>query len=91
MAKPNGVSQRVDGKRRCGGERQDESDMRVEARQLPQPRAPRHDRRLQEPRAGLAERSRQSLLDDERADEIQEKRDKHFVDAALKMDGRRDR
>ena len=65
--------------------------MRVEARQLPEPCAPRHDRRLQEPGAGLAKRSRQSLLDDERANEIQQERDKHFVDAALKMDGRCDR
>ena len=79
-------------RKRCrGGERQDESDMRVEARQLPEPRVPRHDRRLQEPGAGLAKRSRQSLLDDERANEIQQERDKHFVDAAPEMDGRCDR
>ncbi len=65
--------------------------MRVEARQLPKPCARRHDRRLQESGAGLTERPRQSLLDEKRADEIQEERDEHFVDAAPKMDGRCDR
>ena len=35
--------------------------MRVETRQLPEPRVSWHDRRLQEPGAGLAKRSRQSL------------------------------
>jgi hypothetical protein len=86
MAKPNGVRQSV---RRH--ERDQEADMRIEARQLPQPRVGRHERRLQEPGAGLAERSRQRLLDQQQADEIEEQRDQHFVDPALEMDGGRDR
>ena len=51
----------------------------------------RHDWRLQEPGARLAERPRQRLLDKQRADEIQEERDEHLVDAAPEMDGRCDR
>ena len=65
--------------------------MRVETRQLPEPCARRHDRRLQEPGAGLAERSRERLLDEQRADEIEQQRDEHFVDAAPEMDGGCDR
>ncbi len=65
--------------------------MSVEARQLPEPCAPRHDWRLQEPGARLAERARQRLLDKQRADEIQEERDEHLVDPAPEMDGRCDR
>ena len=65
--------------------------MRVEARQLPEPCARRHDRRLQEPGPRLTERPRQSLLDKKRAYEVQEERDEHLVDAAPKMDGRCDR
>ena len=48
-------------------------------------------RRLQEPGAGLAERSRQRLLDEQRADEIEQQRDEHLVDAPPEMDGRCDR
>ena len=39
-------------------EREEESDMRIEARQLPEPCARRHDRLLQKPGAGLAKRQR---------------------------------
>ena len=76
------------GERGSCDQRDHESDMRVEARQFPEPCARRHDRRLQEPGAGLAERPRQRLLDEQHADEIQEERDEHLVHPPPEMDGR---
>ena len=48
-AKPKRRPPQHERKRRGGDERDQNADMRVEARQLPEPRARRHNRRLQEP------------------------------------------